>query len=41
MVGFIAGLMIGGFLGVFVMALMSAASQEDEQISRHFSNKEL
>ncbi len=41
MVGFVIGLMVGGFIGVFVMALMNAASKEDEQMSRYYSNEEL
>lgn len=41
MVGFLIGLMIGGFLGICVMALMNAASQADEQMKRYYSNKEL
>lgn len=41
MAGFLIGLLIGGLFGVFVMALMNAASKEDEAITRYYSNKEL
>ena len=41
MAGFLIGLMIGGFLGVCVMALMVAASREDERTERYYSQKEL
>ena len=41
MIGFIIGLLAGGFLGVFVMALLNAASREDEQWKRYYSDGEL
>ena len=34
MVGFIIGLFVGGFLGVFVMCLCNAASRADNNIER-------
>lgn len=40
MIGFVIGLMIGGFLGVCVTALLAAASRADEQMNRYYYNKE-
>lgn len=34
MVGFIIGLFVGGFLGVFVMCLCNVASRADNNIER-------
>lgn len=34
MIGFIIGLFVGGFLGVFVMCLCNAASRADNNIER-------
>ena len=34
MIGFIIGLFIGGFLGVFVMCLCNVASRADNTIKR-------
>ena len=34
MVGFVIGMMVGGFLGVCMMALLNAASKADEQMER-------
>ncbi len=31
MIGFLIGLLTGGAIGVMIMALMNAASQEDER----------
>lgn len=42
MIGFIIGLMIGGFLGVCVMAMLSLASEADDRMEERFnSNTEL
>jgi len=35
MIGFIIGLMLGGFFGVAVMALMQIASDADERAGMH------
>ena len=34
MIGFIIGLFVGGFLGVFVMCLCNVASRNDNNIER-------
>jgi len=34
MIGFIIGLFVGGFLGVFVMCLCNVASRADNNIER-------
>lgn len=41
MLGFFIGLLIGGIIGVFVMALMNAASRSDDEMSGYYSQKEL
>lgn len=41
MVGFIIGLTVGGIFGVFIMALLSAASKADDEMEQHFSKNEL
>ncbi len=41
MIGFIIGLMIGGVFGVFIMALMNAASSEDDRTAHYSSDKEI
>ena len=40
MVGFIIGLFVGGFLGVFVMCLCNVASRADNNIEQMEINKE-
>ncbi len=35
MIGFIIGLMVGGFFGIVVMALLRIASDADEQVGMH------
>ena len=40
MVGFIIGLFVGGFLGVFVMCLCNMASRADNNIEQMNINKE-
>ena len=40
MVGFIIGLFVGGFLGVFVMCLCNVASRADNNIEQMSINKE-
>lgn len=39
MIGFIAGLFIGCFIGVVVMAFCNAASKADEQMERFHNDK--
>ena len=34
MLGFLIGLMVGGFLGIAVMAMMSIASQADKDMHK-------
>ncbi len=41
MAGFIIGIMIGGIIGVFLMALLNASSREDDRMSDYYSKKEL
>lgn len=40
MIGFIIGLFVGGFLGVFVMCLCNVASRADNNIEQMSINKE-
>ena len=40
MIGFIIGLFVGGFLGVFVMCLCNVASRADNNIEQMEINKE-
>ena len=40
MIGFIIGLLVGGFLGVFVMCLCNVASRADDEIEKIDYNKE-
>lgn len=35
MIGFIIGLMVGGFFGIAVMALLKVASDADDQTGLH------
>lgn len=35
MIGFIIGLMLGGFFGVALMALMQIASDADDRVEMH------
>ena len=35
MIGFIIGLMLGGFFGVAIMALMQVASDADDKMGMH------
>ena len=35
MIGFLIGLLAGGFLGVCVMAMMNLASYEDDRMNRN------
>ena len=35
MIGFVIGLMAGGFIGVCVMAMMNLASYEDDRMSKN------
>ena len=39
MIGFIIGLFVGGFLGVFVMCLCNAASRADNNMEQMNINK--
>ncbi|MBQ7218331.1 MAG: DUF3789 domain-containing protein [Ruminococcus sp.] len=41
MTGFVIGLMVGGAAGVFVMALLNAASHEDDWMSGYYSDGEI
>ncbi len=41
MAGFLIGLLIGGIIGVFVMALMNAASRAEDEMKRYYSNTEI
>lgn len=41
MLGFVIGLMIGGLVGVCMMAILSVASSEDDWMERYYSDKEL
>ena len=34
MIGFLIGLFVGGFLGIFVMALMHIASDADQRVGK-------
>lgn len=40
MIGFIIGLFVGGFLGVFVMCLCNVVSRADNNIEQMSINKE-
>ena len=40
MTGFLIGLLVGGMIGVFAMALMNAASKEDEWMESYRTSKE-
>lgn len=40
MLGFLIGLMIGGFMGVFIMSMVVAASRADKWMEHHNSNLE-
>ena len=40
MASFLIGLLIGGIIGIFVMAILVAASREDDRISRYYSENE-
>ncbi len=40
MVGFLIGLITGGVIGIFIMALMKIASDSDEETRRYFSENE-
>ena len=41
MLGFMLGLMIGGFIGIITMSIICAAARSDEQMPGNNSNKEL
>ena len=41
MAGFLIGIMIGGFIGVLIMAMMNAASRADDETEHYYSEKEL
>jgi len=41
LIGFLIGLLVGGFLGVCAMAMLAMASREDEHSTHNYSGKEL
>lgn len=40
MLGFIIGLFVGAFIGIAVMCLCNAAAKADEQMEKHFDEKQ-